>query len=438
MPNYILLERIELNASAASVTFANIPQSGYTDLKIVASTRSAASVAVDALYGRFNSSSTGYTNRILYGETTGTGSFSPSISYAHLGYGVGGNGTANTFSNLEIYIPNYTSSNNKSVSVDAVTETNATTAQSGVQSFEAALWSNSAAITSITFTQESGNNFTANSTFSLYGLAALGTTPVIAPKAFGGNIDYDGTYFIHTFLSSGTFTPNQSLSCEYLVVAGGGGGAYGGAGGAGGYRASSASLSTTQTIVVGAGGAGGFGGPGNYNVGKGTASSLGAISSTGGGNGIYYNQGGADGDGGSGGGTVDSTRGGAPGDGTSGQGNNGGQGSSDLSTYTTGGGGGGASAVGSAGTSSGGGNGGAGTATSISGTSTTYAGGGGGGGDSGRPAGTGGAGGGGNGSDSASGSAGTLNRGGGGGGASGSGSGGAGGSGIVIIRYLAA
>jgi hypothetical protein len=33
------LERIELNATAASVTFANIPQTGYTDLKVVVSAR---------------------------------------------------------------------------------------------------------------------------------------------------------------------------------------------------------------------------------------------------------------------------------------------------------------------------------------------------------------------------------------------------------------
>jgi hypothetical protein len=39
MANYVLLERIELNASAASVTFANIPQTGYTDLKVVLSAR---------------------------------------------------------------------------------------------------------------------------------------------------------------------------------------------------------------------------------------------------------------------------------------------------------------------------------------------------------------------------------------------------------------
>ena len=44
--NYILLETITVGeAGASSVTFNNIPQSGYTDLKIVASARSTGSSA---------------------------------------------------------------------------------------------------------------------------------------------------------------------------------------------------------------------------------------------------------------------------------------------------------------------------------------------------------------------------------------------------------
>jgi hypothetical protein len=459
--NYVLLERIELNASAASVTFANIPQTGYTDLKVVASTRSAAANAVDALYGRFNSSSTGYTNRILYGETTGVGSFSPSISYAHLGYGVGGNGTANTFSNLEIYIPNYTSSNNKSVSVDAVTETNAANTQAGVQSFEAALWSNSAAITSITFTQESGNNFVANSTFSLYGLAAVGTTPVIAPKATGGNITTDGTYWIHTFLTSGTFTPQTALTCDYLVVAGGAGGAGtagtsgagGGGGGAGGFRTGTSLSAAVQaySITVGAGGAGGIGAASSTTAATaGSNSIFSTITSTGGGIGADNRNGGS---GGSGGGArYDGTLGSGNTPSTSpSQGNNGGAGGGAL-TYQGGGGGGGASAVGGTGTGSNsivavfGGAGGAGTSNSYSGSAVVYAGGGGGGVYSdaapASAAGAGGTGGGGAGSKNANATAGTTNLGGGGGAAGNSNStaynGGAGGSGIVIIRYTIA
>jgi hypothetical protein len=37
--NYVLLETIELTANASSIVFDNIPQTGYTDLKVVFSTR---------------------------------------------------------------------------------------------------------------------------------------------------------------------------------------------------------------------------------------------------------------------------------------------------------------------------------------------------------------------------------------------------------------
>ena len=39
MANHILLQKTKLTSSTASVTFSNIPQSGYTDLKIVVSGR---------------------------------------------------------------------------------------------------------------------------------------------------------------------------------------------------------------------------------------------------------------------------------------------------------------------------------------------------------------------------------------------------------------
>jgi hypothetical protein len=70
--NYILLERTELNASAASVTFANIPQTGYTDLKIVASIRG--TDANNYVNNRitFNGSTSGYTSKLLYGLGSST------------------------------------------------------------------------------------------------------------------------------------------------------------------------------------------------------------------------------------------------------------------------------------------------------------------------------------------------------------------------------
>ncbi len=137
----------------------------------------------------------------LYGNGS-SASTDPSTQIAM--WANGANATSNTFANAELYIPNYTSSNYKSASTDSVTENNATSA---LAIMTAGLWSNTAAITSITLTPDSATNFVQYSTFSLYGLAAVGTTPVIAPKASGGNITTDGTYWIHTFLTTGAFVP---------------------------------------------------------------------------------------------------------------------------------------------------------------------------------------------------------------------------------------
>lgn len=452
MPNnYILLETISLTQSAASVTFDNLPASGYTDLKIVVSARSASATDRDQININFNGLTTNQSYRILYG-IPGVATGSESGSKIRAGYISGNSSTASTFGSCDIYIPNYTSANAKSVSADGVSETNASPA--GAQ-IGASLWNSTAAITSIAIVTDSGSDFLANSTFSLYGIAALGTNPVFGPKAIGGNIvEYDGTYWIHTFLASGVFTPQTGLTCDYLVIAGGGGGAgnYGGGGGAGGYKAGSglsvASL-TNYPVIVGAGGIGVpvTRGPGS----NGSNSIFSFITSDGGGVGGSGNpQIAAEGpknggSGGANGGYVPSTAGvtTSVGTGISGQGNNGG--ASSGFGWKAGGGGGGAGAVGANGSNNGsialGGNGGAGLSSSISGTAVTRAGGGGSGagyiGTEGT-AGTGGAGGGGNGSNTTNGSPGTANTGGGGGGGDQISNGGAGGSGIVIIRYPAA
>ena len=439
--NYVLLERIELNASAASVTFANIPQSGYTDLKVVMSTRNSNTTQNNSI--AINGSTTGFSLRVLGADGSTPYSANRSDNLNSFLSDSSGD-TANTFSNTEFYFPNYTSNTNKSYSVDNVTENNATGAYAQIL---AGLWSNTAAITSITFNASNGSgNFVQYSTFSLYGLAALGTTPTIAPKASGGNIiDFDGTYWIHTFTTTGAFVPAVGLSCDVLVVAGGGGGgsenssnAGGGGGGAGGYRlltAQSLTSATNYTVTVGSGGAGGASGQNNGTSGSNSVFS--SITSNGGGYGATrFTAGGNGGSGGGGGLGTGGTGGSGNTPSTSpSQGSNGGAGSA-----SSGGGGGGASAAGStAPANQTGGNGGTGTASSITGTSVTYAGGGGGGGVT---FGTGGSGGGGNGGSNSNGVAGTVNTGGGGGGAydqsSGGRVGGNGGSGVVIIRYLAA
>jgi hypothetical protein len=434
--NYVLLERTELNASAASVTFANIPQTGYTDLKIVTSTRSTFTDTPVAV--KFNSVTTGYSWRRIYGSGSAASSQSGSDNYFM--YQNISSQTANTFGSGELYIPNYTGNQAKSCSFDSLNENNATAADMFML---AGLNTMTDAITAITFTPLTGS-FVANSTFSLYGIAAFGTTPAIAPKASGGNvIDFDGTNWIHTFLTSGTFTPQVGLTCDVLVIAGGGSGGsgnyYAGGGGAGGYRTSSGFAVTGGTpiaVTVGAGGAA----PASGQT-KGSNSIFSTITSTGGGGGgvsAISGQAGGSGGGapGSGGGPLYSVGTGNEGGYSPVEGRNGGQGFSASGTGA-GGGGGGSSAVGATGTSNVGGNGGAGTASSITGTSVTRAGGGGGSVFSGT-IGTGQAGGG-NGGANSGGTNATVNTGSGGGGTGDNvNRGGNGGSGIVIIRYPAA
>jgi hypothetical protein len=448
MPNnYVLLERIELNASAASIVFANIPQTGYTDLKIVVSARNTSPSVYGIFYLYFNGSTANCSSRFI--EGTGASVYSATTTVGvYLGPGVGATATANTFSNIEAYIPNYVSSNYKSVSVDSVGENNATTAYTNLT---AGLWSSTSAITSLTIDGTgggSGYSFIAGSTFSLYGLAALGTTPAIAPKASGGNIiATDGTYWYHAFLASGTFTPQVGLTADVLQVAGGAGGGtnWGAGGGAGGLLAFTNQTlvsNTSLSVAIGAGGSASTSGSNSQFA------SL--TTSVGGGRGGIENfpvpnalaNGGSGGSGGGGGrGSTAGTGGAAS---PSGQGNSGGNGS----TNSAGGGGGAAGGGASASSSTGGAGGSASSAYSswLSATSMGVSGAiaGGGGGMSSLGGATGGAGGGGGagaGADGGfnSGNAGvsaTANTGsGGGGGAGASGAGGAGGAGIIIVRY---
>lgn len=455
MANMELIEAKTLASSAGSITFSAIPQT-YTDLKILVSARDdrdgQPNTDLSLRVGYNGTINTGsiYTNYQLYGNGSSTGSQSSSTTYAYLGMSNGPTSTANTFGNTEIYILNYTSANNKSVSTDGVSENNATLAFAVLNSN---IINTSNPITDIQISAVYGSgNFLAGSTFYLYGISNATSTT----KATGGIVSSDGVYNYHMFPFSGTFTPTESISnVDYLVIAGGGGGGVAsgggaGGGGAGGLRSTvtatggggtiESKLSLTAqayTVTVGAGGvtsqsAGQRGGSGSNSV-------FSTITSTGGGfggapdYGTGYKDGGPGGSGGGGG--LYNTAGGAAT--PSGQGYAGGASVQDAGGVQAGGGG-GAGAVGTTGRGTGPvlGAGGAGLQLTAFSTSTNtgasgyYAGGGGGGANAGSAAG--GAGGGGT-----AGSAGTANTGGGGGGAGNfnGNTAGAGGSGIVIVRY---
>ena len=163
---YVAIQTVTLSTTSATISFTSIPQT-YTDLLVLTSTRTnEASADWSESNITFNGVTTGYTNRYLYGTGTGTGTGSNGTTFVYGGRGTGSTATANTFGNASVYIPNYTSSNYKSVSTDEVTE-NGTTA--ALAFMNAGLWSNSAAITSLTITAL-GCSFVQYSTATLYGI----------------------------------------------------------------------------------------------------------------------------------------------------------------------------------------------------------------------------------------------------------------------------
>lgn len=157
---------IEAKTSTSStVTFSSIPQT-YTDLQLVISSRTTNSATREQIFINPNGSTTNNNRIVLFGYDSTTPA-SGSGTDRLVGWQNGGTSTANTFSNISIYFPNYTSSNNKSFSTDAVAENNS--ASSWIINLAASLWSSSAAITSIQIACET-STFAVNSTFYLYGI----------------------------------------------------------------------------------------------------------------------------------------------------------------------------------------------------------------------------------------------------------------------------
>mgnify|MGYP003336059924 FL=1 len=171
MANMIPISTVTVGSGgASSIDFTSIPAT-YTDLQVVLSGRTTYSGGGTALcWMTFNSSGgTAYSTKKLQGD--GSASLTASTSSAAqfvIGYIPGTTYTTNTFNNYQIYIPNYAGSNNKSVSVDSVTENNATLSYANLY---AGLWSNTAAITSISLAPESGTgNWAQYSSATLYGI----------------------------------------------------------------------------------------------------------------------------------------------------------------------------------------------------------------------------------------------------------------------------
>jgi len=164
--NKTLIERVEVNPATSTISFSSIPTDGtYTDLYLMLSLRNSTNTNYFTL--KFNSSTSNFSQKELQGEGSGTpASASRTDSVIRLSVATG-NFTGNTFGSTQITIPNFASSNNKSFSVNAVTENNATLSY---QAIIAGLWSNTSAISSIDLVSPA--NFVQYSSASLYGVSS--------------------------------------------------------------------------------------------------------------------------------------------------------------------------------------------------------------------------------------------------------------------------
>jgi hypothetical protein len=171
-----LIETKTLGTAAGSIEFTSIPQDG-TDLLAVCSLRYSVDLADVSL--RLNSSTTGYSMRLLYGTGSSVASANNSSSYlVWAGFSNFSTSTASTFGSSQLYFPNYSGSTNKSLSVEGVTENNATTSY---QQIAAGLWADTSAITTLTFSVSGGSgNFVAGSTISLYKITKGSSSVVVS------------------------------------------------------------------------------------------------------------------------------------------------------------------------------------------------------------------------------------------------------------------
>lgn len=163
-----LIASSTLGSAQSTIDFNSIP-STFTDLCVKLSVRNSSANDRRILFVRFNGVTSGYNDISVRGYNGTVASQldnggNNSIAIWDL---PAANATSNTFGNIEIYIPNYASSNNKSVSADGVGENNS--ANGAIAGITAGLSNITSAISSMSFFCSPGD-FVQYSTAYLYGV----------------------------------------------------------------------------------------------------------------------------------------------------------------------------------------------------------------------------------------------------------------------------
>jgi hypothetical protein len=164
-----LIETIEVGAGgAASIEFTGIPQDGV-DLQVVFSLRGSDSTNIYPIM-QFNSdtSSANYSFVRLQGDGSSAASYA-NATFSGIRMITSADGqTANTFGSGQAYISNYIATANKPVSIEALNENNATSAD---MILNAAVYKGTSGISSLLIKTATGT-FLQYSTASLYKITA--------------------------------------------------------------------------------------------------------------------------------------------------------------------------------------------------------------------------------------------------------------------------
>lgn len=161
-----VIQHTELTSSAATIVLSSIPQD-YDDLLLLVSSRSDRSDAhIDAFYVYLNGTSGNGGGRRLY--TVNHNATVSNTPWWPLN--AGNTATPGVFGNAEVHIPNYTTAKAHVMGATTVAE-NASTSQH-VLYMGSGQSVSTAAVTSITLDSETGANFIAGTSATLYGITA--------------------------------------------------------------------------------------------------------------------------------------------------------------------------------------------------------------------------------------------------------------------------
>jgi hypothetical protein len=165
MANMIPISTVTVGSGgAASIDFTSIPQT-YTDLYFVTSLRTTgAGQKYFTLTINNDNGTNKYNQKTIRADGSTVDTYYSGLDIFFYSQALDNN-TSNTFNNSAFYIPNYTSSNKKSISFDGVGEDNATNT---FMTLIASLYDSTSAITSLKLASDA--NFAQYSSATLYGI----------------------------------------------------------------------------------------------------------------------------------------------------------------------------------------------------------------------------------------------------------------------------